>query len=35
MNVLQIKACNVTNHTEACECGNEPSASVKCGEILD
>ena len=21
--------------TEACECGNEPSGSVKCGEFLD
>jgi len=20
---------------EACECGNEPSGSVKCGEFLD
>ena len=20
---------------DACECGNEPSASVKCGEFLD
>jgi hypothetical protein len=20
---------------EACECGNEPSCSVKCGEFLD
>ena len=22
-------------HTDACECGNEPSGSVKCGEFLD
>ena len=21
--------------TDACECGNEPSGSVKCGEFLD
>jgi hypothetical protein len=21
--------------TGACECGNEPSGSIKCGEILD
>ena len=27
----------VTNRqvTDACECGNEPSGSVKCGEFLD
>jgi len=23
------------NVADACECGNEPSGSVKCGEFLD
>ena len=25
----------LTQVADACECGNEPSGSVKCGEFLD
>ena len=33
--VIAVFFGQLLNMANACECGNEPSGSVKCGEFLD
>jgi len=33
--LLHVSATHVAIFSDACECGNEPSGSMKCGEFLD